>query len=81
MSINPDAVIAILFREGNCKQYVFDDVFEVEAFCRRHPYKNEILRVMAFKDRRTVVTRNMPAGEVGPFLRGIAHAFAYMGNQ
>jgi hypothetical protein len=40
------ALVAIVYRLGKgCRQYPFESMRDLEKFCSRHPYRNEVLRV------------------------------------
>lgn len=40
-------LVALVYRQKTgCKQYAFETVRELDAWTRRHPYRNEVLRVM-----------------------------------
>lgn len=45
---------ALVYRRGKgCKQYAFAEIEELAQWAKRHPYRNEQVRVMPFSaDRR-----------------------------
>lgn len=59
-----------------CKQYAFEELESLKRWTKRHPYKNELLRIMLFKDNRMIADRWMPAPEVSDWLDTIT-ASAY----
>lgn len=63
--------IALIYRIGRgCKQYPFFTLAEVEKFCSRKPYSQEVLSVHAVgADHRLVDKCFMPAGEVVDYLK------------
>lgn len=61
---------ALVYRSGKgCRQYAFASADDLAAFAARHPYRNEMLRVMAFKDRKQVSDVWIHAAEAADYVR------------
>lgn len=67
---NITPLAALVYRSGkNCRQYAFETTDELAAWAARHPYKNEILRVIPVKDRKILGDRWIDAAEAADFVR------------
>lgn len=51
-----------------CKQYAFEEIESLKKWTKRHPYKNELLRIILFKENRLIADKWMPAPEVSDWL-------------
>lgn len=69
--IPPLAALVYRFGKG-CRQYAFETADDLASWASRHPYKNELLRVMPVKDGKILADRWMPAEEAADYVRHAA---------
>lgn len=63
-------LVALVFRKGfGCRQYPFLTVEKLEEWTKRHPYRDEILRVMPVKDMKPLGDKWVPAAEAAAYVR------------
>lgn len=67
---NIPPLAALVYRSGKgCRQYAFETADQLEAWAARHPYRNEMLRVMPMKDLKQLGDKLVPAAEAADFVR------------
>lgn len=69
--IEAPKLAALVYRlRTGCKQYAFETPEQLEAWAKRHPYKNEHLRVMPFAQTGPRLgDKWMPAAEAAEYTR------------
>jgi len=62
---------ALVYRASTgCRQYPFPDADSLQTWAARHPYKNEMLRVLAVgPDGKMLPMASMPATEAADYVR------------
>lgn len=75
-NIEAPRLAALVYRLGTgCKQYAFETPEQLDAWAKRHPYKNEHVRVMPFaKTGPRLGDKWMPAAEAAEYVRALISA-------
>jgi len=70
-NIEAPKLAALVYRLGTgCRQYAFETPEQLEAWAKRHPYKNEHLRVMPFAPTKEKLgDKWIPAAEAAEYTR------------
>lgn len=65
-----ETLIALVCRpmKTGCRQYPFHSIEDLKKFCARKPYRDELLKVIAIKDRRELGRRMLHASMAVEFV-------------